>query len=29
MSIEYIVVGLIALGVAVYLAIALLRPDRF
>ncbi len=29
MAIEYIVVGLIALGIAIYLAIALLRPDMF
>jgi K+-transporting ATPase KdpF subunit len=29
MNIEYLIVGLIALGVGVYLAIALLWPDRF
>lgn len=29
MNIEYLIVGLIALAVGVYLAIALLWPDRF
>ncbi|HKV85512.1 MAG TPA: potassium-transporting ATPase subunit F [Ktedonobacterales bacterium] len=29
MGLEYILVGLVALGVAVYLALALLRPDKF
>jgi K+-transporting ATPase KdpF subunit len=29
MAIEYVIVGLIALGIAIYLAIALLRPDKF
>jgi K+-transporting ATPase KdpF subunit len=29
MNIEYILVGLVALAVAVYLAVALLRPDKF
>jgi K+-transporting ATPase KdpF subunit len=29
MGIEYVVVGLIALGIAIYLMIALLRPDKF
>lgn len=27
--IEYIITGLIALGVSVYLMVALLRPDKF
>jgi K+-transporting ATPase KdpF subunit len=29
MNIEYILAGLVALGIAIYLAIALLRPDAF
>jgi K+-transporting ATPase KdpF subunit len=29
MNLEYILVGLVALVVAVYLAVALLRPDKF
>lgn len=29
MNLEYILVGLVALAVAVYLAVALLRPDKF
>jgi K+-transporting ATPase KdpF subunit len=29
MNIEYLIVGLIAVAVGVYLAIALLWPDRF
>jgi K+-transporting ATPase KdpF subunit len=29
MSIEYLLVGLVALGIGIYLAIALLRPDKF
>ncbi len=29
MGIEYILTGIVALGIAVYLAIALLRPDKF
>ncbi len=29
MGIEYLIVGLIALGIAIYLAVALLRPDKF
>ncbi len=29
MAIEYVIVGLIALGIAIYLTIALLRPDKF
>ncbi len=29
MNIEYLVVGLIALAIGVYLAVALLWPDRF
>jgi K+-transporting ATPase KdpF subunit len=29
MAIEYVIVGLLALGIAIYLAIALLRPDKF
>jgi K+-transporting ATPase KdpF subunit len=29
MAIEYVLVGLLALGIAIYLAIALLRPDKF
>lgn len=29
MNLEYVLVGLIALAVGVYLAVALLRPDKF
>jgi K+-transporting ATPase KdpF subunit len=29
MNIEYLLAGLVALGIAIYLAIALLRPDAF
>lgn len=29
MNLEYLLTGLVALGIAVYLAIALLRPDKF
>lgn len=29
MNVEYLIVGLIALGVGVYLVFALLWPDRF
>ena len=29
MNIEYLLAGLVALGVAIYLTIALLRPDAF
>jgi K+-transporting ATPase KdpF subunit len=29
MNIEYVLVGLVALLVMVYLAVALLRPDKF
>lgn len=29
MALEYVLTGLVALAVAVYLLIALLRPDRF
>lgn len=29
MNVEYLIVGLIALGVGMYLAAALLWPDRF
>lgn len=29
MNIEYLVMGIIALVVAIYLAVALLRPDKF
>jgi K+-transporting ATPase KdpF subunit len=28
-GIEYLLTGLVALGVAIYLMIALLRPDKF
>ena len=28
MLVEYILVGLVALAVAIYLAVALLRPDK-
>jgi K+-transporting ATPase KdpF subunit len=28
-GVEYLLTGLVALGVAIYLAIALLRPDKF
>lgn len=29
MNLEYLLVGLVALAVAIYLAVALLRPDTF
>jgi K+-transporting ATPase KdpF subunit len=29
MNIEYLLAGLVTLGVAIYLAVALLRPDAF
>jgi K+-transporting ATPase KdpF subunit len=29
MAIEYALVGLVALGIGIYLAVALLRPDKF
>lgn len=29
MNLEYLLTGLVALGVAIYLAVALLRPDKF
>jgi F subunit of K+-transporting ATPase (Potass_KdpF) len=29
MGLEYLLTGLVALGIAVYLAIALLKPDKF
>lgn len=29
MGLEYLLTGLVALGVVVYLAVALLRPDKF
>jgi K+-transporting ATPase KdpF subunit len=29
MNVEYLIVGLIAIAVGVYLAVALLWPDRF
>ncbi len=29
MGLEYIIVGAVALGIAIYLTIALLRPDKF
>jgi K+-transporting ATPase KdpF subunit len=29
MNLEYLIVGLVALGLAIYLAIALLKPDHF
>lgn len=29
MGLEYLLTGLVALGVAVYLIVALLRPDKF
>ncbi|HEX5157989.1 MAG TPA: potassium-transporting ATPase subunit F [Ktedonobacterales bacterium] len=29
MNIEYVLVGLVALLVMIYLAVALLRPDKF
>jgi K+-transporting ATPase KdpF subunit len=29
MNIEYLLAGLVALGVGIYLTIALLRPDAF
>jgi K+-transporting ATPase KdpF subunit len=29
MGIEYILTGIVALGIGVYLVIALLRPDKF
>ena len=28
-GVEYLLTGLVALGIAIYLAIALLRPDKF
>jgi K+-transporting ATPase KdpF subunit len=29
MTIEYLLIGLVALAIGVYLVVALLRPDRF
>lgn len=29
MGLEYLLTGLVAFGIAVYLAIALLKPDKF
>jgi K+-transporting ATPase KdpF subunit len=29
MGLEYLLTGLVALGIAIYLVIALLRPDKF
>jgi K+-transporting ATPase KdpF subunit len=29
MAVEFILTGLVALGIAVYLVVALLRPDKF
>jgi K+-transporting ATPase KdpF subunit len=29
MAVEFILTGLVALGIAIYLVIALLRPDKF
>jgi K+-transporting ATPase KdpF subunit len=29
MGLEYILTGIVALGIGVYLVIALLRPDKF
>jgi K+-transporting ATPase KdpF subunit len=29
MNVEYVVLGLVALGLLVYLLVALLRPERF
>lgn len=29
MNIEYLIMGVVSLAVAVYLAVALLRPDKF
>jgi K+-transporting ATPase KdpF subunit len=29
MNLEYLLTGLVALGIAIYLTIALLRPDKF
>jgi K+-transporting ATPase KdpF subunit len=29
MNFEYLLTGLVALGIAIYLAVALLRPDKF
>jgi K+-transporting ATPase KdpF subunit len=29
MAVEFIFTGLVALGIAIYLVIALLRPDKF
>jgi len=29
MNVEYIIIGLVALFIAIYLTIALLRPDKF
>jgi K+-transporting ATPase KdpF subunit len=28
-NLEYLLTGLVALGIAIYLAVALLRPDKF
>jgi len=29
MAVEFILAGIVALGIAVYLVVALLRPDKF
>jgi K+-transporting ATPase KdpF subunit len=29
MAVEFILTGIVALGIAVYLVVALLRPDKF
>ncbi len=29
MAVEFILTGLVALGIAIYLVVALLRPDKF
>jgi K+-transporting ATPase KdpF subunit len=29
MNLEYLLIGLVALAIGVYLVVALLRPDRF
>jgi K+-transporting ATPase KdpF subunit len=29
MNLEYLLTGLVALGIAIYLTVALLRPDKF
>lgn len=29
MGLEFILTGLVALGIAIYLVVALLRPDKF